>query len=133
MIATGFISPSLAAETISRDRQVIVSSIKWGNLAATLRWNHTYGPRLFSNTTLYTGNYANNVNLPPNLWKAELGTLSLKTDFTHFWSQNLTAKFGLEIQGYFTTPGQVTKSEFYLIASGYQQELRPQDCRLLSG
>jgi len=85
-----------------------VSSILWGNFAATLRWNRVLGPRLFSNTTLYTGNYAYYVNYPPNQWKSELGTLSLKSDFTHFISQSATAKFGLEIQGYFTTPGRLT-------------------------
>jgi hypothetical protein len=86
-----------------------VSNILWGNFAATFRWNRVFGPRLFSNTTLYTGNYTYNINLLPNLWKSELGTLSLKSDFTHYISNEITGRFGIEIQGYFTTPGNLTK------------------------
>ncbi len=85
-----------------------VSRILWGNFAASFRWNRTFGPKLFSNTTLYTGNYSYTVTFPPNIWKSELGTISLKSDFTHYINQDLTSNFGVEAQGYFNTPGQLT-------------------------
>src|SRR6187455_1429186 len=33
------------------------SNIPWGNSTATLRWNHIFGPKLFSNTTLVYNDY----------------------------------------------------------------------------
>ena len=53
-----------------------ISGIRWGNFAATLRWNRIYGPKLFSNTTFYTGNYVYQINFPPNIWSSALGMLS---------------------------------------------------------
>ncbi|MES1250373.1 MAG: TonB-dependent receptor [Chitinophaga rupis] len=34
-----------------------IFGINWGNATATVRWNHTFGPRLFSNTSLIYSNY----------------------------------------------------------------------------
>lgn len=81
------------------------AGVRSGNVAATLRWNHIFGSRLFSNTTLYTGNYAFRLAFEPNYWQSALGTLSLKTDFTHYTSARYQSKFGLEAQGYFIDPG----------------------------
>ena len=33
------------------------NSIKWGNSTGSLRWNHVFGPKLFSNTSLIFSNY----------------------------------------------------------------------------
>ena len=86
-----------------------INSINWGNFAATFRWNRILSKRLFTNTTLYTGNYSYTAVFPPNSWKSELGTLSLKSDFTHYLNANITSKFGVEIQGYFNNPGLFTR------------------------
>lgn len=84
------------------------AGIRWGNLAATFRWNHIFNPRLFSNTTLYTGNYAYRLFFEPNYWQSALGTLSLKSDFTKYHSPTVTSRFGFELQGYFIDPGSVS-------------------------
>ena len=81
------------------------AGITWGNFTASLRWNHIFGPKLFSNTTLYTGNYGYRIFFKPSYWQSALGTLSLKSDFTHYAHSNYTAKFGIELQGYFIDPG----------------------------
>jgi len=83
-----------------------IRNLTWGNFAATFRWNRVLGPKLFSNTTLYTGNYSYTLALPPNRWKSELGNLSLKSDFTHYIDEKITSKFGVEAQGYFNNPGR---------------------------
>ena len=84
------------------------TGLRSGNLATSLRWNHIFSPKLFSNTTLYTGNYTSTLFVTPNSWRSALGMLSLKSDFTHYASPRYTAKFGLEAQGYFTAPGELT-------------------------
>lgn len=84
------------------------SGVRWVNLAATLRWNHLFGPKLFSNTTIYTGSYAYQLLFAPNFWQSGLGTLSFKTDFTHYRSSDYTAKFGVELQTYSINPGSLS-------------------------
>ncbi|MEZ5038422.1 MAG: carboxypeptidase-like regulatory domain-containing protein [Saprospiraceae bacterium] len=84
------------------------AGIRWANFAATLRWNHLFGPKLFSNTTIYTGNYDYQLFFAPNYWRSGLGTLSLKSDFTHYARQDYTSKFGWELQGFFVNPGSVS-------------------------
>lgn len=81
------------------------AGIRWANLAATFRWNHIFSPKLFSNTTLYTGNYGYRLFFSPNYWQSALGSLSFKTDFTHYARPGYTARFGLEWQAYFIDPG----------------------------
>lgn len=87
----------------------LTSGLQWANLAATLRWNHIFSPKLFSNTTLYTGNYGYRLFSPPNRWQSTLGSLSFKTDFTHYARPNYTARFGLELHGYFIDPGSFAR------------------------
>src|SRR5690606_34398191 len=38
----------------------------WGNSTVTLRWNHIYNPRLFSNTSLIYGDFDYNVDVFDN-------------------------------------------------------------------
>jgi len=86
----------------------IGSGLRWGNFASTLRWNHIFGPKLFSNTIIYTGNFDYRLNLSPGMWQSSLGTLSLKSDFTHYINNDVESKFGIEIQNYYNTPGNIS-------------------------
>lgn len=83
-------------------------SLVWDNSATTLRWNHIFNPKLFSNTTLFTGTYSNRLSFGETVWKSELGMLGLKMDFTHYPKPTYKARFGWELQGFFTTPGSIT-------------------------
>ncbi|MCB0853551.1 MAG: TonB-dependent receptor, partial [Bacteroidetes bacterium] len=76
--------------------------------ASTFRWNHIYNPKLFSNTTIYTGTYGNRLFLTPNYWKSGIGLLGFKMDFTHFSSEKVQSKFGMEVLGYFNDPGTIS-------------------------
>lgn len=88
--------------------QIDSSGISWGNLASTIRWNHVFGKRLFSNTTLYTGSYRYRLGFADNAWESAIGTLSLKTDFSHYISASLQAAFGFEIAGFGFNPGTIS-------------------------
>ena len=98
----------LGVDNFTSETNGVRSGIRWGNFTSTLRWNHLFGPRLFSNTTLYTGSFDYRLFSNPNIWRSSLGTLSLKSDFTHYARANFTSKFGLEVQAYFINPGSVT-------------------------
>lgn len=84
------------------------SGIGWSNFAATLRWNHIFNPKIFSNTILYTGNYQYELYSDQNRWNSGIANLSIKSDFTYYINPKLTSRFGAELQGYYLNPGQVT-------------------------
>ena len=85
----------------------LTSGIKWANFASTIRWNHIFGPKFFSNTILYTGNYQYELFQRQNKWYSGIAKLSVKSDFTYYFRPNLTTRFGAELHGYYFNPGQV--------------------------
>ncbi|NND05113.1 MAG: TonB-dependent receptor [Saprospiraceae bacterium] len=85
-----------------------LSGINWGNAATTLRWNHLFGPRLFSNTTIYAGVYNYRLGFMDNAWESGIGTASIKSDFTHYISPSFESRFGVEFAGYGFNPGSIS-------------------------
>ncbi|MBK6619804.1 MAG: TonB-dependent receptor [Saprospirales bacterium] len=83
------------------------AGIQWNNFAMTLRWNHIFSPKLFSNTIIHTGNYQYKLSTTQDAWDSGIASLSLKSDFTNYNSSRLTTKFGVEIQGYYFNPGKI--------------------------
>ncbi len=84
------------------------SGIEWGNLAASLRWNHIFNNRLFSNTTLYTSGY--NYYLFTNkqrgdAWHSAISNLSLKSDFSYFINPENNLFFGVSLGYHNFNPG----------------------------
>lgn len=70
----------------------------WGNTTATLRWNHLFSDKLFSNTSFIYSDYdygfkvdfgGNGVSLDAGIFD-----YNLKQDYTLFANQNNTLKFG---------------------------------------
>jgi hypothetical protein len=74
------------------------TNIPWGNSTATLRWNHVFNRRLFSNTTLVYNDYkfkfsANQENFEITL-SSGIKDGTLKTDFDYYPLPNHKLKFG---------------------------------------
>lgn len=71
----------------------------WGNSTATLRWNHIYNPRLFSNTSLIYGDFNYNVDVFDNDANFNIASLirsyTLKQDFQFYAKSNHIFRFGL--------------------------------------
>lgn len=88
--------------------------IDWGNKTSTLRWNHLFNERLFSNLTLLYSNfdYALGDSDPISGfdWTANQREFSLKEDMTYYISPKLTLRFGY--QGIYRrfSPGDITPS-----------------------
>ena len=70
----------------------------WGNTTATLRWNHLFSDKLFSNTTLIYSDYdygfkvqfgGNGVNLSSGIYD-----YNLKQDYNWYINPNNTLRFG---------------------------------------
>lgn len=84
------------------------SGIQWGNFAGTLRWNHIFNSRLFSNTTLYSSwyNYYLITSIPNNdRWHSSIANVSLKSDFSYFISPENNLYFGAKISFHGYNPG----------------------------
>lgn len=87
----------------------------WGNATATLRWNHLYSNRLFSNTSLIYSNYNYVIEnfLAENNFKVNsfIQDLNLKQDFQLALNNNHNLRFGVDIIRHTITPGDITSDE----------------------
>ncbi len=91
----------------SRD---VSSGIRWNNSTTTLRWNHLFSDRLFSNLTLLGSKYDYylNTHIENNdYWYSHIGNLTLKYDFTWYIHPRNTFRFGLLTAGHFHDPGNI--------------------------
>ena len=98
------------------------AGIQWNNFAATVRWNHIFNPKLFSNTILYTGNYQYKLSSTQDVWHSGIGKLSLKSDFTYYNNASLTTKFGVELQSYAFNPGKILVGELSTFLPSIRQD-----------
>ena len=86
--------------------------ISWDNLAATLRWNHLFNPKLFSNTTLCFSSYDYSLYLSSDrksYWQSSIGNFTLKSDFTWFLNPMNTLRAGMAVSRYHSNPGNITQ------------------------
>lgn len=103
-----------------------VGGVKWGNFATTLRWNHLFGPKWFSNTIAYIGSYNYELSGGGNSWQSGIGTLNFKTDFTYYANPEWTLKFGFEAHGHFFNPGRVADGSLASLIPEIRQDYSQQ-------
>ena len=90
-------------------------SFDWGNATGTLRFNHLFSDKLFSNTSLIWSNY--NYNIDINAGNADFNIISriqdlnLKQDFEYFLDTRSTIKFGLNAIHHEIVPGAISAGE----------------------
>lgn len=73
---------------------------KWGNGTATLRWNHIFNPKFFSNFSLIYSRYNYFIdNIVDQVstfnWESGIVDYNLKADFNWYWKPNLIINFGV--------------------------------------
>jgi len=84
--------------------------IGWNNMASTLRWNHIFNDRLFSNTTAYFSRYNYYLDISKelrNYWNSSITNASIKTDFSYYLNPKNTVKAGFEFNNHQSNPGNV--------------------------
>lgn len=88
------------------------TNIPWGNSTGTIRWNHVFNRRLFSNTTLLYNDY--NFRFTAQQENFEIGLssgirdVSLKSDFDYYPLPNHKLKFGGLVTYHKFVPNVVT-------------------------
>lgn len=97
--------------------------ISWGNYTATLRWNHIYTDRLFSNTTASFSKYGYSYSVIDGIrdykWSSLLREFNVKTDYDFFINSNSSVKFGLGITGNFISPGELKPESSTSVTSSF--------------
>lgn len=86
----------------------------WGSMTGTLRWNHIYNEKLFSNTSLIFSNYSYNINvlnIQDLKISSEINNINLKQDFSFYANSDNTLKFGFNIIKHKILPGEVAVNE----------------------
>ncbi|RED98881.1 TonB-dependent receptor-like protein [Marinoscillum furvescens DSM 4134] len=84
----------------------------WGNKTATLRWNHLFNDRIFSNTTLFVSDYDYSFQVGETRddlfsWKSRIFTYNFKEQFSYFINTNNELSFGAEAILYRFKPAEV--------------------------
>lgn len=84
----------------------------WGNATGTVRWNHLFSDKLFSNTTLIASSYdyAFAIGSGEDAFglKASIVDYNLKQDFSYYLNDKNTIKFGLNAIHHTFAPGELT-------------------------
>ena len=87
----------------------------WGNATATLRFNHIFNSRLFSNTSIIYSNYNYAIKsyLPGDNFTAlsKISDVDFKEDLQYFLSNAHTLKFGADAVHHDIAPGSITSTD----------------------
>jgi len=77
------------------------TNVPWGNATGSIRWNHVFGPRLFSNTTFVLNDYRFQFNATQERFNLSLRSgirdVGIKSDFDYYPSANHRIKAGFLI------------------------------------
>ncbi|WP_439879623.1 TonB-dependent receptor [Pontibacter sp. MBLB2868] len=89
--------------------------MNWGNATATVRWNHLYSDRLFSNTTFIFSDFdyalGSKAEESAFTWKSHIKDYSIKNDYTFFLNPNNQLRFGVHLTFHNFMPAEVKPGE----------------------
>ena len=85
----------------------------WGNKTATLRWNHLFGDRVFSNFTFFISDYDYELKFGDTErdkfhWESRIRTMDLKPEFTYSINASNELTFGGDLLYYKFRPADAT-------------------------
>ncbi len=87
-------------------------SFTWGNTTATMRWNHLFNDKVFSNTSFIYSNYNYKIDIAAAgfIINSKIQDINFKQDFDFFWNENNKLKFGGDIIHHTFDPGEISSS-----------------------
>jgi len=89
--------------------------VDWGNATGTVRWNHLYSERLFSNTSFIFSNYDYKFKIGENnnslTAKSSIRDWNVKQDFSYFTNNSNAIKFGANGIHHTFLPGTIDAEE----------------------
>jgi len=87
--------------------------IDWGNATGTLRWNHIYSSKLFSNTSVIYSNYNYDITIGGAgfIISALIKDWNFKQDYQWFANEKHNLKFGVNAVHHTISPGNITATD----------------------
>lgn len=83
--------------------------MSWGNQTATLRWNHLFNNKLFSNTSFIYSKYDYGFNISNDMeMNSGIEDFGFKEDVTWYLNPKNTIKFGLQSTHHTFNPGELS-------------------------
>lgn len=100
--------------------------IDWGNGTGTLRWNHIFSNKLFSNTSLIFSNYKYNISIRSggddfDIF-SQIRDYNLKQEYQWYANGRNNIRFGFNSIYHIITPGEVTASQTSSVNSSALQK-----------
>ncbi|WP_276497080.1 TonB-dependent receptor [Pontibacter litorisediminis] len=106
--------------------------MNWGNATATVRWNHLFNDRLFSNTTFIFSDFdyalGSKAEESEFTWKSHIKDYGIKNDYTYFLNPKNQLRFGLHVTYHNFMPAEVKPGE-----KSYVNELKLNATSALEG
>ncbi|MBB3188046.1 TonB-dependent receptor [Microbacter margulisiae] len=90
-----------------------IFGINWGNKTITLRWNHLFSDKIFTNTDLIFSNYDYKINLDngeDNNIISRIQDYNFKQDYQYYISERSTLRFGIQSTYHNIVPGIITST-----------------------
>jgi len=100
--------------------------IDWGNVTGTLRWNHIWNEKLFSNTALIYSDYDYKVAISAKTsfsLTSVIKDLNFKHDFQYYINSENTLTFGVNSIYHIITPGQLETPDTLITPFHLQNKL----------
>lgn len=90
--------------------------MRWGNLTSTVRWNHLFSNKLFSNTSLIYSRYNYSLGVPEGSadqfdWTSQISDYNFKQDFSWYLNSSNKLTLGFNIIHHSFQPGRIEGSE----------------------
>jgi outer membrane cobalamin receptor len=85
------------------------ASMIFGNNTFTMRWNHLYSQKMFSNLSFVYSKYSYELGFDDGstefLWKYKMQDIGLKADYTYYPDPRFTVKYGIQSVYHTLDPG----------------------------
>ncbi|MFK5854684.1 MAG: TonB-dependent receptor [Bacteroidota bacterium] len=86
--------------------------MNWGNSTGTIRWNHIFHEKLFSNFAFVASKFNYDLGIPEGNprafnWGSSLTDYNLKSDFTWYFNSKNTVTFGVSLMHHTFFPGTI--------------------------
>ena len=104
-----FLSGYFGRDVLSQEN---LAGINWGNATGTLRWNHIFNNKLFSNTSLIFSNYEYKIGINTEASKyrifSRIRDWNLKEELQFYANSRNTLTFGLNSIYHTIKPGEIS-------------------------
>lgn len=115
-----YISAYRGKDDLTQLRGLEKFGINWDNSAATIRWNHVFNSRIFTNTTVFGSKYDYNFLVSDKknqVWNSFIANTGIKNDNTFYLNPENTLRYGFLSAAHFFNPGNY----IYIIQEDFLQ------------